>query len=351
MSENNRPNTDNAVQEEIKYPIILHQNNSINAKPPYKVLRFENGVFMQLIDMHCRKFSDPAISGGSYSIALFKIKEEEAALIQSRPDRLDYLANMLYEHIPQDRFVRASVIRENKPYDIRVHTECTSIDAAAEEKVQETIEPAVLPEVEESAASEDIFRHSESEEAEQTKAAEQPAPTVGRLDLRIVPDVLSDAQRETYVFAPLRSARRLAPADFEAMNVTELVSVAFVTSKCNMQNLPRASKDAQEANFRMLLGLIAERLKQNPFYIIYDRTEEAPVKLFNNGVPFTPVFSQKEMAEATVNANDRMECVEIAINKDDFFRSLLEKGIVQFIVDGNPLTLAVQGYYNYMSNN
>lgn len=338
MTENSYSNAENMDQEAVKYPIILYQNNSINAKPPYKVLRFENGVFMQLIDMHCRKFNSPAVSGGSYSVALFRMKEEEAELVQSRPERLDFLAKMLYEHIPADRFVRASVIRENKAYDIKISTDCQSIDGNAAEAA--------------SGAASEAETNACAEKAEPFKAAEteQPAQNIGRLDLRIVPDVLNDLQRETYVFAPVRAARCISAAELDGLSVTELVSVAFVTSKCNMSRMPQASLNAREENFRLLLGLIAQRLKNHSFFIIYDKTEESSVKLFNNGVPFTPVFSGRSAAESAVAGNDRMECVEISINKDDFFRQLIEKGIVQFIVDGNPLTLAVQGFYKYMSN-
>ncbi len=339
MSEFNNQNIESAYQPEIKYPIILHQNNAISAKPPYKVLRYPNGDFIQLIDMHCRKFNDPAVAPGAYSIALFRIKPEESLLINTRPDRLDLLAQMLYDHIPADRFVRASVVRENKPYDITVEPLCRTIDRAEEQAAPVFDEIPHLDPV--PAVS---VRKPEP-------AATQPLSDIGRLDLRIMPDVLNDYQREMYVFAPVRAAREISAAELTALSFTELMSVAFVTSNCNVERMLQFNRNAKEANLRTVLNAAAARLKNNSFYAIYDKAEGAPVKLFNNGVPFTPVFSAKELADAVIYGNDRVECMEIASGKTEFFRALLDHGIVQFIVDSNPLTLSVQGYCIFMSAN
>ncbi|MBQ3574146.1 MAG: hypothetical protein IJA26_00620 [Clostridia bacterium] len=367
MTENNIPNFENANPAEVKYPIILHQNNSINAKPPYKVLRFENGVFMQLIDMGSRKFNDAAVSGGSYSIALFKIKEEEAAMAQTRPERLDYLARMLYEHIPEDRFVRASVIVSGRPIDIRVKFGCPSIDGNAQagqdtldqvvvftEATAAPVQPA-MPTMQRPAAepvrtepAAPVFREAAPA---LRPAVYEPVRDIGRIDLRVRPDILRDDQRETCVFAPIRHGRSIMPADVAGLSLTELVSAAFVTVNCNVGRMPQFSKDAKDSNFKTLMNVIAERLKDNPFYVICDSADKLPVRLFNNGVPFTPVFSDRMLAEMCIYGNDRVECVEIAAGKAEFFHELMNRGIVQFIVDSNPLTLAVQGYYNYMANN
>ena len=129
------------------------------------------------------------------------------------------------------------------------------------------------------------------------------------------------------------------------------MSVAFVISKCNVDRMPQFHKNAKEANFRTALNAAAEWLKNNPFYAICEKEEQQPVKLFNNGVPFTPVFSSREPAEAVACGNDRVECVEVAYNKVEFFSMLLAMGIVQFIADSNPVTLAVQGYLKFMSEN
>ena len=321
MSENNRPNAVENV-EAIRYPIILHQNNSISAKPPYKVLRYESGVYMQLIDLNCAKFNSPSVSGGAYSIALFKIREEEALLAQTKPERLDFLANMLYEHIPADRFVRASVIRENKPIDIKVNTECRTIDSAAATR-------------------------SEAEESK-VNAAQMPVKDIGRLNLNIKADVLSDEQRERYVFEPLRTGKYLAKADIEGLSLTEIVSAAFVTSRCNVARISRAGVAARDENFKFLLGAIAENLRENAFYAICEKESKAYVRLFNNGVPFTPVFSEKALAEGVIGENENVECVEIADRKAEFFRALDSSGVVQLIVDENPLTLSIKGFARYM---
>lgn len=328
MSENKQENVETVNFAETRYPILLHQNTSINAKPPYKVLRFSNGDYIQLIDMRCARFHDALIGGGSYSIALFSIKDEETALIESNPQKLDMLAHLMYEHIPADRFIRASVVKANQPYDIHVATERESIDdmLSSDEK------PAKV----------------ELSKPTATQSRPTEAQDIGHFDLRIVPDILSDEQREQYVFAPIRSAHRLQASELNGLNLTELMSVAFVTSRCNVDRRPQFYKDAKEANFKLLLNLAAAWLKGNAFYAIYDRAEKGAVKLYNNGVAFTPVFSSREAAERVITGNDRMECVEISQDKAEFFRKNLENGVVQFIIDENPTTLSVQGFCNFM---
>lgn len=330
MSENKQENVETVNFAETRYPILLYQNTSINAKPPYKVLRFSNGDYIQLIDMRCAQFHDDLIKGGSYSIALFSLKEGETELIRQAPDKLDRLANLMYEHIPADRFVRASVVKANQPYDIQLAPKCESID--------EMLNPDEKPTKVELAKPTD----AESQSAE--------AQEIGRFDLHIVPDVLSDEQREKYVFAPIRAAHRIEKAELDGLSLTELMSVAFVTSKCNVDRKPQFYKDAKEANFKLLLNLVAEYLLRDAFFAIFDRMEQGSVKLYNNGVPFTPIFSSREAAESVISENERMECVEIAENKADFFRKNLDRGIVQFIVDGNPVTLSVQGFCNFMTD-
>lgn len=342
MSEMNQQTAETASQAEVKYPIVLHQNTSINAKPPYKVLRFANGDFIQLIDMYSRRFSDASVGKGAYSIALFKITEEETALIEICPQKLDALAGMLYAHVPADRFIRASVVKENKPFDIKVTPGCASLNdvpAPVEAPAPKAVTVDGWTPAEQKI---DPFAHD--------AVPAKPQQDIGEIHLNIVPDVLNDQQREQYVFAPIRFAHRLTAEETAGLDITELLSAAFVTSKSNVSRMPQFNKDAKDANFKLLLTVIAEWLKNNPFYMVYDRTEEAPVKLFNNGVPFTPLFTSSTRAERVIFGNDKLECVEVSVNKADFFRLLLDRGIVQFIVDGNPLTLSSQGYYNFMSN-
>lgn len=67
-----------------KYPIVLFENTAINARPPYKILQFKDGVFIQIIDLMCRRFND-ICTIGNYSIALFKIYANEVEWIKLIP--------------------------------------------------------------------------------------------------------------------------------------------------------------------------------------------------------------------------------------------------------------------------
>lgn len=322
MSEFNCQNAENAAQAEIKYPIVLHQNTSADAKPPYKVLRYPNGDFIQLIDIGCKRFNDPSISGASYAIALFRVRPEEVDIIETKPERLDFLASMLYAHVPEDRFVRASVVIANKPVDIKVKAGCKTIDKARE--------------VEETLVYEDPLPEKERKDP-------------GRIDLAIRADILTDYQRDTLVFAPLRSCARLNGDDIAGLTPAELMSLAFVYSKCDLSRFAAENSAARNDNFNYLLNAVAEWFKTHAFYTLYDLANDMPLMLYNNGAPFTAVFSECAMAEGAIAGNELVECRPVEDAKAEYFRCLLDNGIEQFIVDGNPTTLSAQGYMNYMN--
>jgi len=330
MSEFNHQNAENAAQAEIKYPIVLHQNTSINAKPPYKLLRYSNGDFMQLIDMRCQRFSDPAVSGAAYAIALFSIKPEESALIESKPDRLDFLAAMLYAHVPADRFVRASVVKDGRPVDIKVQPGCASIDKEVQEDTVVFEEAVAVP-----------------ESSGKTVKKQDP----GCVNLVIKPDVLTDEQRDFFVFAPIRSARRLNEDDIQALSLTELMSLVFVYSKCDVSRFPQPNVDVKNDNFNFLLNAAAKWMRDNTFYTVHDLLNDELLKLSNNGTPFALVFSERAMAETVIGGNENLECREVGGDKAAFFGMLVDAAVPQFIADANPTTLSTRGYMNYMANN
>jgi len=118
------------TDEEVKYPVTVFENRNISANPPYIVLKFAEGYCIQIIDFLSRQFFDSdTVQGEGYSIALFKITDEEVEWAKnSNKDALDKLANALYNSIPADRFLKASVVVNNEQKDINVAPKCQSLN-------------------------------------------------------------------------------------------------------------------------------------------------------------------------------------------------------------------------------
>ncbi len=289
-----------------KFPIILYENAAINARPPYKILQFEDGVFIQIIDLMCRKFNDISMMGrGKYSIALFKIKSNEVEWIKSNTEKLNNLANTLYENIPEDRFVKASIVLENNTlFDIAVRPLCNSID-------------------EKSSQNEQKFK------------------------LSIMEDTLNDAQKEKFVYTPIKNGFNLNRDYVKELSLREIMSTIFVLANIDTSSLSDEAKKIKDDNCGFLLSMAADWLKNNSFYVVCTKNNNMPIILSNNGMTFTCVYSSKDYAETAINGDVNLLCREISLQKPEFWQSLMQNGISQIVADNSPMTLTVQGCYMY----
>lgn len=123
----------NNQQEKSSYPITLYENCNISTEPPYKVLKFPEGIYVQVVDLFCRRFFDfqSLPLNGTYSVALFRLKPEEVSWIPSNIDKFENLVKKLYKNIPADRFVKALEVspeNETPPRDLIIRSLCETID-------------------------------------------------------------------------------------------------------------------------------------------------------------------------------------------------------------------------------
>lgn len=289
-----------------KFPVVLYENTAINARPPYKILQFEDGVYIQIIDFMCRKFNDISMMDrGNYSIALFKIKTNEIEWIKTSPEKFNNLANVLYENIPADRFVKASIVLENNTlFDIAVRPLCDSID-------------------EKSSQNEQKFK------------------------LSIMEDTLNDAQKEKFVYTPIKNGFNLNRDYVKELSLREIMSTIFVLANIDTSSLSDDAKKIKDDNHGFLLSMAADWLKNNSFYIVCTKNNNMPIVLSNNGMTFTCVYSSKDYAETAINGDVNLLCREISLQKPEFWQSLMQNGISQIVADNSPMTLTVQGCYMY----
>lgn len=112
-----------------KYPVSLLEKISPEARPSYVVMELPNGIFLQLMDFGAKRFAQKDITNEKgYSLALFRITEEEAKWVTESPEKFDELAGKLYDRIPKDRYVKAAFLDNGSIKDILITPLCDSID-------------------------------------------------------------------------------------------------------------------------------------------------------------------------------------------------------------------------------
>ena len=294
-AEKNRKNTpDNQV---------IYENRAISARPPYVVLKLDGAFYIQLFDLMCSRFFDITCSPeGNYSIALFRLRDEEVAWVQNNTAKLDQLANQLYERIPGDRFVKASMVTPSgQTIPLSIRPGCDSID---------------------------------------------PPTASTQLYLNLSADILSDAQKEKYIYSPLKAGVALTREQVKDLSLGERLSVAFAIENTAIHELPAQAEKAKKDNYGFMMSMAAEWLKNNPFYILLDKNGE-PAKIAASGITFTCVFSTEQLAEKARNGNPFFQCAMVQSDKIAFWKQLSGKGIGHIVADNTPLTLTVAGCLIY----
>ncbi|MBE6783233.1 MAG: hypothetical protein E7536_04405 [Ruminococcaceae bacterium] len=303
---NNKAKTnisENKTQNNVNENQVIFENRAISADPPYVILKLDGAYYIQLFDLMCRRFFDITnCMSENYAIALFRLRENELSWIQNDTGKLDQLAKRLFDQIPRDRFVKASLITpDGQMLPLSVTPHCDSIDQPVMEAM---------------------------------------------LQLNIVEDILSDAQKEKYIFSSIRSGVSLTKDDVKDLSLRELLSVVFVTRACSVDGYPEYIQEVKRANSGFVLCMVADWLKHNPFYIITDYKDN-PIKMQDHGIPFTCVYSSRELAEETINGVPMLKTVVVDSNKPDFWKKLMSKGFVQICADNSPVTLTVEGCLIY----
>lgn len=297
----------NEKQPMRSYPILLYENAAINARPPYKVLRFEDGDYMQIIDLTCSRFGGIAtVACSGYSIALFRMKQNETEWISSNTDQLDRMAALFYERIPNDRFVKASFVQsDGSMSDLAIRPLCDSVD--------------------------DLLKLSAVKKG-----------------LSLIGDTLTNEEKEKYVYTPVRNGIKYTKEFVSELSLRKIMSAVYVLANMNDSNLSTVSKETKNQNQGFLFSMAADWLKTKPFYVLCDVVSAQPIKLENNGIPFTCVFTEEELMNEAINeigGNAGVCRVLISSDKSEFFLSLLQNGIVQIVVEKSPMPLSTNGCY------
>ncbi|MBR5826313.1 MAG: hypothetical protein IKY78_04415 [Clostridia bacterium] len=164
--------------------------------------------------------------------------------------------------------------------------------------------------------------------------------------LTIQNDVLTNEQRENFVFSCLRKGIKLNREMVSDLSLGEILSVVFVTSNCDLSTYPHTAKEIQEHNRGFMLSMAADWLKHNDFFVIEDVSHKL-IKMSNNGIIFTCVYSSLDLAKKAANGCIGLTVQRISTNKPDFWKTLLSQGIVQVVADNSPITLTAQGCLIY----
>ena len=168
----------------------------------------------------------------------------------------------------------------------------------------------------------------------------------GTFQLNIQNDILTNEQRQKYVFSCLQEGISLQKSMVSDLSLAEILSVVYATSSCSLSAYPQNAKTTQENNRGFMLSMAADWLKNNDFFVILN-TKGLPIKMANNGVGFTCIYSTESMAEKAINGCKGLNIKKISANKPDFWKSLLANGIIEIVADNSPVTLTVQGCLIY----
>ena len=168
-----------------------------------------------------------------------------------------------------------------------------------------------------------------------------------KFKLTITEDTLNDAQREEFVFSPIKKGLQLNRDYIKELSLREIMSVIFVLANMDESSLSDDAKKIKEGNRGFLLSMVAERLKNNTFYVVCTKNNDVPITMSQNGMIFTFVYSSKEYAETAINGDVNLLFREISSQKTEFWQLLAQNGISQIVVDNSPMTVTVQGCYMY----
>lgn len=178
------------------------------------------------------------------------------------------------------------------------------------------------------------------------KKKSTPPKTTATFQLAIQNDVLTDEQRENFVFSCLKKNIKLNKEMVSGLSLGEILSVVFVTSNCDLSTYSHTAKEIQEHNRGYMLSMAADWLKHNDFFVIEDASHNL-IKMSNNGIIFTCVYSSLDLAKRAANGCVGLTVQRINNNKPDFWKKLLSQGIVQIVADNSPVTLTTQGCLIY----
>lgn len=187
-------------------------------------------------------------------------------------------------------------------------------------------------------------RGEKHEQVSETGCAEPEKPAI--FQLVIQNDILTDEQREKYVFSCLREGTKLQKNMLSGLSLGEILSIAFATSNCDLSGYPQSAAETQEHNCGYMMSMAADWLKHNDFFIIEDAAHK-PIRMSNGSRIFTCVYSSADLAEKAANGCDGLTVKRIHSDKPDFWKKLLSLGVVQIVADSSPLTLTVMGCLTY----
>ena len=178
------------------------------------------------------------------------------------------------------------------------------------------------------------------------KKKSTPKITTTTFRLAIQNDILTDEQRENFVFSCLKEGIKLNKEMISGLSLGEILSVVYVTDNCDLSTYPQTAKEIQEHNRGYMLSMAADWLKHNEFFVIEDALHNL-IKISSKGIIFTCVYSSLDLAKKAVNGCVGLTIHRINTNKPAFWKKLLSQGIVQVIADNSPMALTAQGCLIY----
>ncbi|MBE6813535.1 MAG: hypothetical protein E7523_11735 [Ruminococcaceae bacterium] len=163
----------------------------------------------------------------------------------------------------------------------------------------------------------------------------------GVLQLDLRNDILTEEQRQKYVFSCLREGITPDHSMVTDLSLAEIMSVVHATVSCPLWGYPDNAKQTQETNRKFMLSMAADWLKHNDFFVVVDAVGN-PVRMTEKDSVFTCVFSSRELAEKAINGNEELSVKQISANKVEFWQVLMRQGVLQVLADNNAESLTVQ---------
>lgn len=163
----------------------------------------------------------------------------------------------------------------------------------------------------------------------------------GLLQLEMKKDILSEDQRQKYVFSHLREGTTPTHEIVNELSLSEIMSVLYATGSCPLWGYPENAKQTQSNNYKFMQSMAADWLKHNDFFVVNDAAGNL-VKMTEKDTAFACVFSTVALAEAAINGNSELSVKKISTNKVEFWQVLMRQGVSQVLADNNVEALNVK---------